>query len=32
MAVALSPDTGLYRDALERLGLEGRVARPDPEG
>jgi tetratricopeptide (TPR) repeat protein len=32
MAVALSPDSGLYRDALERLGLEGRVSRPDPEG
>lgn len=32
MAVALSPDTALYRDALERLGLEGRVTRPDPEG
>ena len=24
LAVALSPDTGLYRDALERLGLEQR--------
>jgi tetratricopeptide (TPR) repeat protein len=32
MAVALSPGTALYRDALERLGLEGRVSRPDPDG
>jgi tetratricopeptide (TPR) repeat protein len=32
MAVALSPGTALYRDALERLGLEGRVSRPDTEG
>jgi tetratricopeptide (TPR) repeat protein len=32
MAVALSPGTALYRDALERLGLEWRVARRDAEG
>jgi tetratricopeptide (TPR) repeat protein len=32
LAVALSPGSALYRDALERLGLEGRVKRPEPEG
>jgi tetratricopeptide (TPR) repeat protein len=32
LAVALSPGSALYRDALERLGLEGRVSRPDGDG
>ena len=32
LAVALSPGSALYRDALERLGLEGRGSRPDSEG
>jgi tetratricopeptide (TPR) repeat protein len=27
MAVALSPDSALYRDALARLGVEGRPSR-----
>ena len=31
LAVALSPDTGLYRDALERLGIEGTAPRRDAE-
>jgi len=28
MAVALSPDSALYRDALSRLGVHGRPKRP----
>jgi tetratricopeptide (TPR) repeat protein len=32
LAVALSPGSALYRDALERLGLESRGTRPDANG
>ena len=31
MAVALSPGSALYRDALERLGLERRAAPSEPD-